>query len=116
MRIPQFFVLLAAACAPAASLPAQPATLAPFRSVSLSSGGHVLVRYGPAQSVSIVEGSARRAAFAVEDGHLAIGRCGPTCPHASACASTSSRPRSRPSPSTMAASSSSRRGSRASRR
>ena len=36
--------------------------LAPFRSVSLSNGGEVIIRHGPAQSVTIISGSPADAA------------------------------------------------------
>jgi len=75
-------VLLAAACAPGASASAQQAlALAPFRSVALNSGGEVVIRYGPAQAVSVLSGSAQRASATVEDGRLSLGRCRPDCPH-----------------------------------
>ena len=82
MRALSVLTLLAAAFAPGASASAQQAlALAPFRSVALSSGGEVVIRYGPAQAVSVLAGSAQRASPVVEDGRLRIGRCRPDCPH-----------------------------------
>jgi len=82
MRVAAALALLAAACAPGASASAQqPLALASFRSVALSSGGEVVIRYGPAQSVSVLSGSIQRASPTVEGGRLRIGRCRPDCPH-----------------------------------
>lgn len=52
----------------------------PFRSIELSHGGMVTVRYGGAQHVSIVEGDARCTRVRVEGDRLVIDRTDGKCP------------------------------------
>lgn len=76
--IPLFAVALAA------SVPALAAETVPvpaFRSVELRGGGQLIVRSGPVQRVTLVEGSARITRFRVErDGQLKIDVCDGRCP------------------------------------
>jgi hypothetical protein len=71
MRLVGIPALLLVGCAPAATAQADPAS-APFRSVALSDGGHVLIRHGDVHRVTLVEG---RADIRVEGTRLRIGRC-----------------------------------------
>jgi hypothetical protein len=52
-----------------------------FDSVELRGGGHVTLRYGATQRVTLVKGSAQVTRFAIEDGHkLSIDACEDNCP------------------------------------
>ena len=72
------------AVALATSVPAlaiEPIALPAFDSVELRGGGEVLVRPGPAQRVTILEGSSRVTRFRVEHGgQLRIDACTRDCP------------------------------------
>ncbi|HKD21694.1 MAG TPA: DUF2807 domain-containing protein [Rhizomicrobium sp.] len=53
----------------------------PFDSVELRGGGHVTLRYGDTQRVTLVRGSAQVTRFAIEDGRkLSIDACEDNCP------------------------------------
>ncbi len=51
----------------------------PFRSVELSHGGHVILRHGPVQRVTILTGDAQSTGVRVEKQRL-IDNCKPACP------------------------------------
>lgn len=70
--------LAALAAAPA---PAQtPVNLPAFDSVELSGGGHVVIRHGPRQSVTLTSGDPETTRFSVgRDGKLEIRACVRTC-------------------------------------
>lgn len=71
-------VLLALGCARPEPAAAQTVLdVAPFRSVGLSDGGHVTIRHGAEQRVTLVEGEAD---IAVEGTRLRIARCA-SCTH-----------------------------------
>ena len=73
MRIWMLPVLLMLGCADPGPLAAQDRReVAPFRSVALSDGGRVVIRYGAAPSVTVTEGYAD---VSVEEGRLRIGPC-----------------------------------------
>ena len=70
--------VLASAPAPAQSVVSVPH----FDSVELEGGGHVVVRYGDAQQVRLIQGSTQFTRFTVEDGgKLRIDACNDVCPH-----------------------------------
>src|SRR3982750_1441389 len=74
------FVLAFAASVPA--LAAETVPVPAFRSVELRGGGEVSVVPGPAQRVTIVEGSSQFTRMRVErDGQLKIDACNERCPH-----------------------------------
>jgi hypothetical protein len=51
-----------------------------FRSIALSNGGHVVVRHGPVQSVSIRAGDLQYTRVRVDDQRLIIDRTARECP------------------------------------
>ncbi|HUJ04267.1 MAG TPA: DUF2807 domain-containing protein [Rhizomicrobium sp.] len=56
--------------------------VAPFRSIQLEGGGHVVIRHGATQQVTLVSGSTEFTKFKVEhDGQLVISACNWNCPH-----------------------------------
>ena len=56
-------------------------SVAPFRSVTLRGGGHVILRHGPTHRVTILEGSTSHTSAAIADGdRLVIDRCQTKCP------------------------------------
>jgi hypothetical protein len=64
---------LAAGCASAQTI----VPTGPFESVELRGGGHVLLRYGPSERVSLIQGSTDYTRFHIEDGNkLVIDTCG----------------------------------------
>src|SRR3954451_12747862 len=72
------FVLAIGASAPALAIENVP--VPGFRSVELRGGGQLVIRPGPAQRVTVVEGSARITRFRVErDGQLKIDVCHGNC-------------------------------------
>ena len=74
------FLLPIVASAPA--LAAETIPVSPFRSVELRGGGVVTLVPGPAQRVTIVEGSSQFTQVRVEDrGKLRIDTCNDRCPH-----------------------------------
>src|SRR4051812_5622868 len=53
-----------------------------FRAVQLRGGGHVILRPGAAQRVTLLEGSTKYTRFHVrDDGQLLIDACDENCPH-----------------------------------
>jgi Putative auto-transporter adhesin, head GIN domain len=82
MKITPISVLFGAALL---SVPAWAQEVVPtphFDSVELEGGGHVVVRYGDAQQVRLIQGSTRFTRFTVEEGHkLRIDACKDNCPH-----------------------------------
>ncbi len=81
MRSP--VVLLPLALLTAAPLVAAETVAVPaFRSVELRGGGHVVLRPGPAQRVTIVNGSTQFTQIRVDrNGKLKIDACNERCPH-----------------------------------
>jgi hypothetical protein len=76
------FALATLALLPA-NAAAQPVPVRAFQSVQLRGGGEVVVRHGPAQRVTIVEGSSAITRFEVKgrgDGQLVISACENRCP------------------------------------
>ncbi len=80
--------LFAGAAAAAILLMAGPALaatvvpLAPFKSVGLSGGGHIVLRQGAVQSVTLLKGSTQFTTFKVNPGGgLNIVACNESCPH-----------------------------------
>lgn len=71
-------------CMVLASAPAVAQSVVPvphFNSVELEGGGHVVVRYGDAQQVRLIQGSTQFTRFTVEDGDkLRIEDCRDECP------------------------------------
>lgn len=54
----------------------------PFRGVELRGGGHVVLRHGDVQRVTLVTGSTQFTRFHIKDSHvLAIDACSQNCPH-----------------------------------
>ncbi len=76
------FLILSAAISFASSVAAAPAIpVGKFRSIELSDGGHVVVRHGAVQRVSIVEGDPRYTRVRVdEDQTLIIEDAAGSCP------------------------------------
>jgi hypothetical protein len=76
-----------AACAtallvPACAFAAEVVPLGHFDSVGLEGGGHVNVKYGPQQRVTLLKGSTQYTRLRVENGHsLNIEACNESCPH-----------------------------------
>jgi len=71
--------LLAFAATPLAA--AEPVPVPAFRSVELRGGGSVIIRPGPAQQVTIVEGSSQFTRMRVDgSGKLKIDACNERCP------------------------------------
>lgn len=53
-----------------------------FQSIELRGGGHVVLHNGPAQRVTLANGSTQFTSFHVEDqGNLVIDACNDDCPH-----------------------------------
>lgn len=79
MRSMLFLLPLAVAAVPAAAAEVVP--VPEFRSIQLRGGGSVIVRPGPAQRVTIVNGSSHFTSFRVDrDGQLEIDACNERCP------------------------------------
>jgi hypothetical protein len=79
MRTAIFLLPVFVAAVPA--LAAESVHVPGFRSVELRGGGEVLIRPGPAQSVSIVNGSSQFTSFHVDgNGRLKIDACNRRCP------------------------------------
>ncbi len=76
-------LFLSAACllvAPASAGTTVP--VAPFNSIELEGGGHVVLRHGAVQQVSLEKGSTQFTEFRIEDGNkLVIKACDHDCPH-----------------------------------
>ena len=65
------------------AVPALAATQVPvahFDKISLGGGGHVVVRHGAQQRVTLLKGSTQYTTFRVRDGELQIGACEHDCP------------------------------------
>ena len=78
--IAPLFALALAVSAPALATEVVP--VAPFRSVELRGGGDVVVVPGPAQRVTLLEGSTQFTRLRVErGGQLKIDTCTDRCPH-----------------------------------
>ena len=74
------FLAMFAASAPALAIENVP--VAPFRSVELRGGGEVIVRPGPVQRVTILEGSTQfTRMYVARDRELRIDVCNERCPH-----------------------------------
>jgi hypothetical protein len=81
MRLISGIIAITAAATPAAS--AEIVAVPAFQSVQLRGGGEVVVRHGPAQRVSLVQGSSGVSRFTVEErdgGRLVIDACQNRCP------------------------------------
>ena len=77
--IAPLFALVLAVSAPALATDVVP--VAPFRSVELRGGGDVVVVPGPAQRVTILEGSTQFTRLRVErEGQLKVDTCNDRCP------------------------------------
>ncbi|MEI9989279.1 MAG: DUF2807 domain-containing protein [Rhizomicrobium sp.] len=76
-------LLLAACCLMA--VPATAATVVPvakFDQVHLRGGGHVVLRHGDVQRVTLLKGSTQFTTFTIRDGkELDIAACNADCPH-----------------------------------
>jgi hypothetical protein len=55
-------------------------TVGQFRSVELHSGGSVILRHGPVQRVTLLEGDPRYSRIRVAGDRLVIEKCKPDCP------------------------------------
>ena len=66
---------------PAAASAAEVVPLDHFDSVGLEGGGHVTVKYGPQQRVTLLQGSTRYTRLRVEGHSLNIEACNEDCPH-----------------------------------
>ncbi|MBV8799716.1 MAG: DUF2807 domain-containing protein [Alphaproteobacteria bacterium] len=67
---------------PEYALSATTVSVPPFRSVELRGGGHIVLRRGPEQRVTVVEGSTEFARLHIKDeGRLVIDACNQHCPH-----------------------------------
>src|SRR3954471_4225110 len=67
---------------PSAASPANNVSVGPFRSIELRGGGHVILRHGSEQRVTLVQGSGEYTRFHMEhDGQLVIDACDEICPH-----------------------------------
>jgi hypothetical protein len=74
-----YFVLALVAAAPA--IGAETVSVPAFRSIELRGGGQVIVRPGPVQRVTLIEGSGRITRFqVVRDGRLEVDLCNGRCP------------------------------------
>jgi hypothetical protein len=63
------------------ALAATPVQVGHFDEVELRGGGHVTVKYGPAQSVMLIKGSTDVTKFRIKDGRkLVIDACDHNCP------------------------------------
>src|SRR3569832_1104652 len=72
---------LAGLLVPAAAFAAETVPLSHFTSVGLEGGGHVTVKYGPEQRVTLLKGSTQYTRLRVENGHsLNIEACNDNCP------------------------------------
>lgn len=75
-------VALAMAFLSAPASAQQSVSVAPFDSIELEGGGHVVVSHGDMQQVRLIQGSTEYTRFVVEDGRkLRIEACRSDCPH-----------------------------------
>jgi hypothetical protein len=71
----------AALLAAPAALAASPVSVGHFDQIELRGGGHVVVRHGANQSVTLIKGSADITGFRIRDGNkLVIDACAHNCP------------------------------------
>jgi hypothetical protein len=78
------FAILLASASILFVCPALAGTVIPldhFSSVKASDGGHVIIRHGAVQQVTLVKGSTEFTRFNVRDGKLDIVTCDHNCPH-----------------------------------
>lgn len=74
--------LFAFSLLPLAASAAETVSVPPFKSIELRGGGHITLRHGDNQHVSIVNGSTKFTAFHIEpNGRLVIDACNESCPH-----------------------------------
>ena len=67
---------------PASALAVEVVPVGHFDSVGLEGGGHVTVKYGAQQRVTLLKGSSQYTRLRVENGHsLNIEACSESCPH-----------------------------------
>lgn len=53
-----------------------------FDKIGLEGGGHIVVKYGPTQRVTLLKGSTQYTTFTIRQGnHLEIKACNSDCPH-----------------------------------
>ena len=75
-------VFAAALLAAPAALAATPVSVGHFDQVELRGGGHVVVKHGANQSVTLIKGSAEITGFHIRDGNkLVIDACAHNCPN-----------------------------------
>lgn len=55
-------------------------SVAPFKSIQLRGGGHVILRHGAVQHVTLVKGSTQFTRFKIDGGELTIDICNENCP------------------------------------
>jgi hypothetical protein len=63
------------------ALAAETVPLASFDSVGLSGGGHIVLKHGATQSVTLLKGSTQFTHFRVHGTSLEIEACNDSCPH-----------------------------------
>ena len=83
MTVTRLFAVAAFTSALAATIASAQTTvpLAQFNSIELRGGGHVVLRHGAQQKVTIVQGSTKYTKFEMEDaGKLVIDACNSDCP------------------------------------
>src|SRR5215204_2353657 len=68
--ISKLFVILLTIAAPVAAQTT--VSVAPFRSIELHDGGHVTLRYGQTQTVTLLKGSMDCAQFTIADGNRLV--------------------------------------------
>jgi hypothetical protein len=74
--------LVTVAALPGPLLAATAMPVSPFHSVELRGGGHVMLRHGVEQRVTLLQGSTQFTRFHVKsDGQLVIDACDGSCPH-----------------------------------
>jgi hypothetical protein len=74
-------IIAGGALVSSAALTAETVSVPPFRSIELRGGGHVTLRPGPEQRVTLLSGSARYTQFHVRhEGQLVIHACDNNCP------------------------------------
>jgi hypothetical protein len=79
---PVRLAIAAAMLVPATAFAAEVVPLGHFDAVGLEGGGHVTVKYGPQQRVTLLKGSSQYTRLRVEHGHsLNIAACNERCPH-----------------------------------
>jgi len=79
MKAHLFGVLAALLATPA--LAAETVPFGPFDSVGLTGGGHIVLRHGATQSVTLMKGSTQYTRFKLHGRSLEIEACNDSCPH-----------------------------------